>query len=55
MSVINVDVPFQYRILPYSMLHHVLIGGFFTCLTLLAWAYENKHLMIIAYRKFRSR
>jgi hypothetical protein len=37
------------------MLYHILFGGLCTALTLLAWAYENKHLVLIAYRRFRNR
>lgn len=41
--------------LPKSMIYHLLIGVIFTLLTLIVWAYENKHLTMIAYKKLKNR
>lgn len=44
----------QKRVLEKSIVVHLLIGVACTSITLLAWAYENKHLIRIGLDKYRA-
>ncbi|XP_013165072.1 PREDICTED: protein RFT1 homolog [Papilio xuthus] len=45
----------EYRMLSYSMLTHIAVGGICFSLVLLSWGYENKELIIKSYTKFRNK
>lgn len=45
---------FQTRILKRSIVTHLLIGVICTVITLLAWGYENKHLIRIGLDKYKT-
>ncbi|KAJ6643609.1 Protein RFT1 like [Pseudolycoriella hygida] len=45
----------QTKILPKSILLHLLVGVVCTVITLLAWGYENKHLIRIGIEKYKTK
>ena len=45
----------EYRVLPNSILYHLFVGVACTLITLLTWAFENRHFLQIGIEKYRAR
>ncbi|XP_059614048.1 protein RFT1 homolog [Phlebotomus argentipes] len=43
------------KILPASMLYHLVIGAFCTVVSLGVWSYENRDLILLGFSKFRTK
>lgn len=44
----------EYRLLPRSLLYHIMVGMVCVALALLAWAKENQELVLFGLKKFRK-
>lgn len=45
----------EYRILPQSIIYHILVGMICVAVAILAWCRENRHLVQFGLEKFRTR